>query len=163
MVSSLPKKNSIGILAMSRFKRIVKSASAGKVKTPLPDGGWIEAEYNYFQYFDKNGNCHRSDGPSYYAFDDDVEIWEKHGVMHRIGGPAYIDYRNGYNKWYLNGELHRTDGPAVTIKNSVEKWYLNGKKHRTDGPAVVYASGKGEYWVNDKYFTKEEFEKHFGW
>ena len=75
------------------------------------------------------------------------KYWEnKEGQCHRTDGPA-VEYVDGMKHWYQNDEPHRTDGPAIEYANGSKDWYQNGVLHRTDGPAVERVNGKKEFHV----------------
>lgn len=147
---------------MAKFPRIVSESSDNKGVIDLPDGGWIERDINSYQYFNAAGKFHREGGPSFYDYDDKIEIWEQNGKYHRVDGPSYIDHKMGVEKWNLNGQLHREGGPAVS-SDSMKAWYFHGKLHRTDGPALIRLQTVEDvqYWVNGKRLSEKEFLKHF--
>jgi hypothetical protein len=70
----------------------------------------------------KNGKYTESDGTQY---------WYKDGNLHREDGPAVIN-PNGYQAWFKDGERHREDGPAVIYPYGTRKWYINGKNITDD-------------------------------
>ena len=53
-------------------------------------------------YYDKNGDYHRSDGPSYISCYGG-QCWHKHGRFHRLDGPAIV-YENGEKSWFIEGD-----------------------------------------------------------
>ena len=54
------------------------------------------------------------------------EYKNKQGQYHRTDGPSY-EYEDGSKVWYLNDKLHRTDGPACEWVGGDKTWWLNGK------------------------------------
>jgi hypothetical protein len=56
------------------------------------------------------------------------QYWYKNGEPHREDGPAII-YPNGTQYWYKDGKIHREDGPAVIYSNGTQYWYKDGKEY----------------------------------
>jgi hypothetical protein len=77
------------------------------------------------KWIDKQGNCHREDGPAY------------------IGNGGKVKY------WYCHGHLHRTDGPAIETPG-VQQWLINGITHREDGPALIRDGLPSLYFLHAK-------------
>jgi len=82
----------------------------------------------------------------------------KEGQCHRLDGPA-IEGSDGYRAYYVNGKLHRLDGPAIIYSNGNIEYWVNDKLHRLDGPALIWINGKVEYYINGEKLTKEEFDE----
>ena len=130
-----------------------------------------EVDENGNQFWYKDGQCHRADGPAvilkngtqvwwingkYHREDgpaiirpDGEQRWYKNGELHREDGPAFIR-PDGEQRWYKNGKLHQEDGPALIHHDGLQRWWINGKLHREDGPAVIYPDGQQEWWINGK-------------
>lgn len=79
------------------------------------------------RYFNKDNHYHRIHGPAV-IWPSGTEFWFKNGERHRLDGPAFIDYEYGHEEWWVNGHPHRLDGPAVIFSNGSEKeWWEYGK------------------------------------
>ena len=52
-----------------------------------------------------------------------INYWFKEGNLHRDNGPA-IEYINGNKEWWVEGLRHRIDGPAVEYSNREKYWYV---------------------------------------
>jgi antitoxin component YwqK of YwqJK toxin-antitoxin module len=97
------------------------------------------------------------------------EWYDKNNNWHRENGPARIlYYGNGnlkYEYYYQNGGNHREDGPA-NIKyyenGSIEckVYYLNGEIHRENSPAIIsyYENGniKSEHYYNKNLYIEDK-------
>jgi hypothetical protein len=94
----------------------------------------------------KDGGLHREDGPAVVAPSGE-QFWYQNNIRHRIGGPA-VDWANGNREWYKDGKLHREDGPAVEKANGHREWWLNGKQHRENGPAMIEPDGS-KWWFQN--------------
>jgi len=109
---------------------------------------------NGIQYWVKNGQIHREDGPA--IIDGDSQYWYKNGKVHRDDGPAII-HPSGEQSWYKNGERHRDDGPAIIGADGSQSWYKKGKVHREDGPAIIWANGTRFWCLNGKIYSREDY------
>lgn len=74
-----------------------------------------------------------------------IQYYNKDDQLHRINGPAVIS-PNGNEEWWINGELHKEDGPAVKYSSGTLAWFQNGLKHRIGGPAIIWSDGIKEWW-----------------
>ncbi len=92
------------------------------------------------------------------VYDNRTEWFNKDGDRHRIDGPA-VEYANGDKEWYQNGQLHRIDGPAVEGANGHKAWYQNGLCHRIDGPAVEKANGYKAWYNKGNLLTEAEYHE----
>jgi len=89
-------------------------------------------------------------------FTNSDQYWYKNGQLHREDGPAAI-WDDGTQEWLKDRQLHREDGPAVIYPDGTQAWYKNGKRHREDGPAVIWANGEQQWWLNGKSYSKENY------
>jgi antitoxin component YwqK of YwqJK toxin-antitoxin module len=115
----------------------------------LENGGHKTISHLKEEWFDKNSDYHREDGPAYIRYNENGNI--------------------KYEAYYLNGKGYRKNGPATIRyyengKIEFEGYYLNGKEHREDGPAETwyYANGNiqsEKYYLNEKYYSKEDYLK----
>jgi hypothetical protein len=77
------------------------------------------------KWIDKQGNCHREDGPAYIGNGGQVKYWYCHGQLHRTDGPAIET--PGVTQWLINGITHREDGPALIRDGLPSLYFLHGK------------------------------------
>ena len=57
--------------------------------------------------------------------DGTIEYYNFEGQLHRTDGPA-IEFSDGCKKWLIEGKLHREDGPAAIYADGSEFYFLNG-------------------------------------
>jgi antitoxin component YwqK of YwqJK toxin-antitoxin module len=121
--------------------------SNGEKRYRLEDGGYKKIGRLREEWFNKNSEYHRVDGPA--------RIWY---------------YENGNIKsksYFSNNKLHREDGPA-TIRYyengriEFEAYYLNGTAHREDGPAEIWYCENGnieseKYYLNDFIYSQKKY------
>jgi antitoxin component YwqK of YwqJK toxin-antitoxin module len=123
--------------------------SNGKKRYRLEDGGYKKIGRLREEWFNKNSEYNRVDGPAYIRYNEngniDLEYYYLNGKIHREDGPASIQY-------YENGNIQ------------CEYYYLNGEVHREDGPAVIGYNENGNictesYYINGKYYSKKDYLK----
>ena len=73
----------------------------------LPNGGYRVEESGNIEYYNKDQEYHREDGPA-------------------------IEEKSGFKSWWLNGKRHREDGPAIEFPDGTKSWYLNGQFLRNE-------------------------------
>ena len=62
------------------------------------------------------------------VYDNRTEWFNKDGQRHREDGPA-ITWADGDKEWYQNGQLHRIDGPAIENADGRKEWYIMGDRY----------------------------------
>lgn len=92
------------------------------------------------------------------------QYFNENGERHRSGQPAYIEYdcrgRFVWKHWYFDGKPHRIDGPSRLDYDSetgvvvLEAYEKHGLLHRDNGPAILYRDPetgmiKEQAWYRD--------------
>jgi hypothetical protein len=152
--------------------------SNGYKEYRLENGGHKTISYLKEEWFDKDGEFHREDGPAITIYYESgnvfIERYFHKGKKTRTSGPSEINYHKigniVYEEYTLNNKLHKEDGPARISYYSNgntenENYFLNNKQHRLNGPALIFKNENGnitykEYWINGSfYYEKDYLEK----
>jgi len=100
----------------------------------------LVVDENGTQYWYKDEQLHREDGPAV-LYADGTKVWWRRGVWAGVGDKPdpelwarkegapkiYAISLGGHKWWYRDGKLHRDDGPAVEYANGTEEWYFYGE------------------------------------
>lgn len=126
---------------------------------------FLEASrYGSAERWHKNGESHRTDGPSETHRDAGGNIisqsWFQDGVFSRAGDLPHFETR-WLKAWFnANNEAHRIGGPAREESSGRTEWRQNDVLHREDGPALIQANGKEKFYFQGvRCKTKEELDR----
>lgn len=71
----------------------------------------------------------KQDDSQMFTDKDGTKQWfDKQGQRHRLNGPA-IERLDGFKSWHQHGVRHRDDGPAIVYEDGTESWYINGTRY----------------------------------
>lgn len=92
---------------LRKFRRLLEDVEPYGAIERFPNGSYIERFSNgSIQYYDKDDNFHREGGPAVISIDGNrkSETWYKHGREHRTDGPSYINYHEEVVMYSVNGK-----------------------------------------------------------
>lgn len=73
--------------------------------------------------------CESTQDSQLYTSKDGTKEWfDKQGERHRADGPA-VERLDGFKSWHIHGIRHREDGPAIEYENGDKSWYINGERY----------------------------------
>lgn len=116
-------------------------------------GGIWDPNFHHWEWRDKRGLLHRTDGPAL-IMTDGSEQWHLHGEVHREDGPA-LTGSYGYQAWCQHGQYHKQHGPARIWGSGRQEWYERGRRHCTEGPAVTFTDGDHAWYVHGEDITRQ--------